>query len=121
MARKHGEAPHRDRRAQSASGGSPSGGPTSPADPAARLNEAVQLHVAGRLSEAEAIYRQILQKDPDHAGAWHLLGVLACQVGQHAAALEFADAALDLQPGLAAAWGNRGAALSGLGRYQEAR
>lgn len=76
--------------------------------------------MAGRLSEAETIYRQVLEKDPKHAGAWHLLGVLACQVGQHAAALELTDAALRLQPGLAVAWGNRGAALIGLGRYREA-
>jgi predicted O-linked N-acetylglucosamine transferase (SPINDLY family) len=46
------------------------------------LNTALQHHQAGRLAEAESIYRQILALDPRHADSLHLLGVLAHQVGR---------------------------------------
>ena len=38
-------------------------------------------HQAGRAGQAEAIYRQILAQQPNHARALHLLGVLAAQAG----------------------------------------
>ena len=38
---------------------------------------ALQHHQAGQLPQAEQIYRQILEVEPNHADAWHLLGVLA--------------------------------------------
>src|SRR5947207_2399070 len=41
------------------------------------LTTAVRHHQAGRLREAETIYRQILAADPDHYHAWHLLGAIA--------------------------------------------
>lgn len=50
---------------------------------------AIQHHQAGRLAEAEKIYRQILAQQPDHPDALHLLGVLAVQAGR-------LDAAVDL-------------------------
>ena len=52
------------------------------------LNIAVVHHQAGRFQEAEAIYRQILAADPTHYDAWHLLGVISCQKGQHQAGAE---------------------------------
>ena len=36
---------------------------------------AVQYHQSGNLQQAEAIYRQILQADPNHADAVYLVGV----------------------------------------------
>ncbi len=45
------------------------------------LAVAIEHHRAGRLREAETIYRQILAADPNHLDAWHLLGLIACQVG----------------------------------------
>ena len=48
--------------------------------------QAVGLHQSGRLAEAERLYRQILQTDPRHPDALHMLGVLAMQSGQHQAA-----------------------------------
>src|SRR5262249_16350224 len=47
------------------------------------LTQAVQHHQAGRLREAETLYRAILQQVPQHTHALHLLGVLAYQVGRH--------------------------------------
>ena len=40
------------------------------------LNAAVTLQQAGRLEDAEKLYRQILAQQPDCADAMHLLGVL---------------------------------------------
>jgi protein O-GlcNAc transferase len=37
---------------------------------------------AGRLHEAEQLYRQILRHDPTHAESWHLLGVTLLDMGQ---------------------------------------
>ena len=39
-------------------------------------------HRAGRLADAEQIYREILERQPNHAGALHLLGVVTGQRGQ---------------------------------------
>lgn len=51
-------------------------------------------HQAGRLADAEAIYREILAVEPRHAEALHLLGVLAHQVGQNEAAVALIEAAI---------------------------
>ena len=41
------------------------------------LQIAIQHHQAGRLSQAESLYRQILLQHPDHPDALHLLGLIA--------------------------------------------
>ena len=46
------------------------------------IDLAVQHHIAGRLPEAEGIYQQILQADPNQPIALHLLGVIAHQAGK---------------------------------------
>jgi protein O-GlcNAc transferase len=43
---------------------------------------ASQHHHAGRLAEAESIYRKVLAAEPNHADALHLLGMMAGQVGR---------------------------------------
>ena len=52
------------------------------------LTIAIQHHQAGRLQAAEQIYRKILQAERNHADAWHLLGLIAHQVGKHDVAIE---------------------------------
>ena len=37
-------------------------------------------HDGGNWQQAEALYRQIIQTEPTHAAAHHLLGLLAFQV-----------------------------------------
>lgn len=85
---------------------------------------AVQHHQAGRLAEAEGIYRQIIAAAPDFADAWQLLGALALQVGQPQPALELIDKAISLTPAGSACLAdyqvNRGEALRSLGRRDEA-
>lgn len=58
------------------------------------LQAAVDHHQAGRLAEAEALYRQVLQAAPDHAQALHNLGALANQSGRPQLALPLLQAAL---------------------------
>lgn len=48
----------------------------------------IQLHQAGRLAEAERVYRQILAVEPDHAQALHHLGLVAAQGSHFEAAVE---------------------------------
>ena len=52
------------------------------------LQIAVLRHQAGRLEEAEALYRQILAAQPEHAAALQLLGLIAHQAGRHEVAVE---------------------------------
>jgi predicted O-linked N-acetylglucosamine transferase (SPINDLY family) len=58
---------------------------------------ALEHHRAGRLQVAETIYRRVLEADPNQADAWHLLGLMMHQVGQHAAAVEHLQRAIRLQ------------------------
>ncbi len=53
------------------------------------LGLALRHHRAGRMQAAELIYRQILAVEPKHAGALHLLGLIAHETGSHEAAVEF--------------------------------
>ncbi|MFA7241477.1 MAG: tetratricopeptide repeat protein, partial [Sulfuricellaceae bacterium] len=64
----------------------------------AALQQAVAHHRAGGLQEAEQLYRAILQALPDQPDANHNLGVLAGQVGQHAAGLPFLKTAWAVKP-----------------------
>ncbi len=61
---------------------------------AQRLATAMQYHQAGRLADAEALYRSILQEAPEHPHALHLLGVLAHQSGRPKEAVELINQAL---------------------------
>ena len=58
------------------------------------LDEAVAHHQAGRLQQAEQLYRQILAADPDQADAWHYLGLLAYRAGQLDKAIELLSMAI---------------------------
>ena len=76
---------------------------------------AIQHHQAGRLQAAAQVYRQILTAAPDHAGALHLLGVIAYQAGKLDEALACYRRALQLQPDYAEAHGKLGGALEEIG------
>ncbi len=56
----------------------------------AAVSEALQLafhhHRANRLTQAEQVYRQILQQQPDQPDALYGLGVLEPKKGQHQSA-----------------------------------
>jgi predicted O-linked N-acetylglucosamine transferase (SPINDLY family) len=81
---------------------------------------AVQHHQAGRLNEAESIYRQILAAEPRHADTLHHLGLIAHQVGKNEIAVDMIRQALVLNPDDPAAHSNLGKALIDMGQLDEA-
>ena len=81
---------------------------------------AVQCHRAGRLADAEALYRQILAAQPGHADALHLLGLVAHQSGRHDLAVEWIRQAIDLKPDYPIAHCNLAEACRALGRLDDA-
>ena len=87
---------------------------------AAAYQQVHRLHVAGRLPEAEAGYRQILAAAPRHADTLHMLGVLALQTGHPSPALSYIDRAIVEAPSTASYHVNRGNALLALRRAAEA-
>jgi tetratricopeptide (TPR) repeat protein len=80
----------------------------------------VRHHEAGRLAQAEQVYRAILQKQPEHAEAWHLLGVLAEQAGSHDQAMACIGRAVQLRPGVPLFHTNLGTACRSAGQFDEA-
>jgi len=60
--------------------------------------QAVALHRAGRLAEAEQAYKAILDVEPDNSDALHLLGLIAHQAGRHADAIALIGKALAINP-----------------------
>ncbi len=84
------------------------------------FNIAMEHHAAGRLAEAEAIYRQLLAIYPNNPDIWHLLGVLAQQAGNLDGALHLIQQAIAANPGSFAYHNNLGLLLTKLGRREEA-
>ena len=80
------------------------------------LNAAIQKHTAGDLAGAEALYRQVLQQNPRHPVALHMLGGIALTVGNPTVAVELIGAAVAQQPAYFEAHSNLGHALLELGR-----
>ena len=86
----------------------------------AALVQGERLHAAGRLPEAEQMYRQILAAEPRHPDATHMLGVLALQSGHPDAALDLFDGSIAVKPLVSAYHTHRAHALLALGRPLEA-
>ena len=99
----------------------PSGaGEDPPVSVSRRLDTALQHHQAGRLSEAEVAYREMLAVDPENIDALHFLGVISHQRGEHGRAAELISRALSRNPSNAPAHNNLGNALGGQGKLNEA-
>jgi tetratricopeptide (TPR) repeat protein len=84
------------------------------------LTNAMALHQADRLAEAENVYKQVLNIQPDQFDSLHHLGIILFQRGDPAAAVAQIDRALKRKPNDAAALNNRGNALLALRRYDRA-
>ncbi len=101
-------------------------GATAPLQPASRhghqplLAQAIRLHQAGRLAEAEALYREVLATAPGEPEALHFLGLIAHQRGEPQKAVELIERAIAGAGGIAAYHSNLGEAYRALGRGEEA-
>jgi protein O-GlcNAc transferase len=84
------------------------------------LAQALQSHRAGRLAEAEGLYRKILASDPNHADALHGLGLLENQKGRPDVGEGLIRRAIGINSWVANYWIDLGVILSGLGRFEEA-
>jgi protein O-GlcNAc transferase len=84
------------------------------------LEMAMGHHGAGRLSEAEDIYRQILAADPNQPQAMHLLGVVAHQLGRSDIAEGMIVKSVSLDPKNPESHSNLGLVRIALGKIEEA-
>jgi predicted O-linked N-acetylglucosamine transferase (SPINDLY family) len=84
------------------------------------IDLALQHHQAGRLRQAEAIYRNVLQAQPNHPDALHLLGMVAHQIGNNEAAIALISKAIRANAFAPAYYSNIGGAYLALKRYDEA-
>jgi tetratricopeptide (TPR) repeat protein len=84
------------------------------------LDLAMQHRRAGRLREAEELYRAILIQQPDHAVAMHHLGLIASQTGRGEIALELLRKVVVLNPDWPEAHSNLAKVLIEAGQFDEA-
>jgi len=84
------------------------------------LARALELHRAGRLDEAAAIYEQLLAHDPEHADAAHLLGLVRFRRGDFDAAVGLIRDAIARDAQNPIYQGNLGNVLKDAGRPDEA-
>jgi protein O-GlcNAc transferase len=84
------------------------------------LDAAERHRAAGQLADAEALYRQILGGEPNHAQALHMLGVVLFDSGRGTDALQPLRQAAAMEPTRSDYLYNLGQALSSLGRREEA-
>ncbi|MEG4317755.1 MULTISPECIES: tetratricopeptide repeat protein [unclassified Microcoleus] len=84
------------------------------------LNIAWEYHQAGRLLEAENLYRQIVEVQPDSANVLCLLGIALRQQGKVAEAIDFYDRAIAQNPDFVEAHLNKAHVLMDLGESHRA-
>jgi protein O-GlcNAc transferase len=86
---------------------------------AEQFRAALAHHQAGRLNEAERLYRRVIDADPNDARCLHLLGVLSHQLGRGDGAALIARAAA-LAPGVAEIHNDHGVVLAATRRFASA-
>lgn len=84
------------------------------------IGAALAHHRAGRLEEAESIYREILAANPRHADSLHLLGMIECARGRYAAAADLIRQAIAIDDSQPAYHVNLGTVLQAQGDVEEA-
>jgi len=85
-----------------------------------RLERATQIHERGDLNSARQICLEILETEPENAGALNLAGVILCQQGNLDEGLISIARACAIDPDEASYLNNMGTALSSLGRDDDA-
>ena len=84
------------------------------------LKNALALHRAGQLAQAELLYLDVLQISPEQFDALHLLGLIAKQQSRPQSAIELFRKAIQVDASQAIVHCNLGAVLQEIGLIQEA-
>ena len=84
------------------------------------LRQAFGLHQQGQLAQAETLYRDVLNMQPDNPDALHFLGVLESQRGRREAGLSLIDRAVKVNPRNPSAFYNRAGILRDMARLEDA-
>jgi len=84
------------------------------------FREAFTLHQQGDRRGAAARYRQILAREPGHADALHLLGLIACEDGEVTQGISYIEQALQAKPDSVLYRTNLAGILAAVGRESEA-
>lgn len=87
---------------------------------AAKLQRGIAAHQQGDLRQAGLLYLEILEVEPSHFDALHLLGVYALQNGDPQAACDLIARAVEVDPKQALAFSNLGVARQRLKRFDDA-
>src|SRR5580698_4088035 len=85
-----------------------------------QLRVALEHHQSGRLTEAEQIYRQILEANPQHADAVHLLGMIEHANARHVVAIGMIRKAIAINPNEPHYHSNLGTVIQAQGKLDEA-
>lgn len=91
-----------------------------PDSPRNTLDQALAAHRDGDLERAHALYMALVEADPEHVDALHMLGVLANQLGDPATACDLIGRAIALRPDLEQFQYNYGVVLQAAGRLAAA-
>ena len=84
------------------------------------MQKGISFHQKGELKQAEQLYQQVLQDQPQNANAYHLLGIIAYQVGRHNVAIDLINQAIGIDNRQPVFFGNLGNILQGQKRQEEA-
>src|ERR1700722_12119131 len=95
-------------------------GAAAPGGASALFAAAKAHHQSGGLTQAEALYRQALERDPNHTESYHFLGLLAHQIGRSDIAVAMIAKAIALNGRDPALHNNLGNILRAQGKSDEA-
>ena len=84
------------------------------------FSKAVSLHQKGQTDQAVQLYREILQKQPDHASSLHYLGLLVLERERIEEGISLIKRSLALAPNTSLFHNNYGLALEKTARLEEA-
>ncbi len=84
------------------------------------LQKAATYHQKGDLQQAAQIYQQLLEEEPEHANANHLLGLIAHQSGNHELAIQLILKAVNKNPSYLLYYDNLAIVLRATGNLEDA-
>jgi len=84
------------------------------------VDQAIAAHRSGKLAEAEVLYKKVLQAEPRHFDALHMLGIVYAQLGRFEEAESLLRSAVTVDPDFPPCLHNYGNVLSKLNRFRDA-